>query len=86
MDGKALAQGADVVDGCRSNTYESPTKSSMWSRSNRTTNRAISEVDVEVAIEAIMADAAEIEEEGVGGVAVVAVGEEVPEERRLKQE
>lgn len=55
----------------------------MWSRSNRTTNRATSEVDVEVAIEVIMADEAETEVEGAGGVVVVAVGEEVLEERLL---
>lgn len=74
-----------MVDGCRSNTYESPTRSLMWSRSNRTTNRATSEVDVEVAIGVITADAAETEAEGVGGVVVVAVGEEVLEERLLQQ-
>lgn len=51
----------------------------MWSRSNKTTNRATSEVAVEVEIEAIMVDAAETEVEGVGAVVVVAVGEGVPE-------
>lgn len=38
---------------------------------------------MEVAIGVITADAAETEAEGVGGVVVVAVGEEVLEERLL---
>lgn len=63
----------------RSNTYESPTRLLMWSKSNRTTSRATSEAAAEAETEATMVDAAETGAEGVGAVVVVAVEEEVLE-------
>lgn len=71
---------------CRSNTYESPTRSSMWSRSNRTTNRGTSEVVAEEATEAITVDVVGTGVEGVEDVAGVGEGAEVLEERAGSKE
>lgn len=67
----------------RSNTYESPTRSSMWSRSSRTASRATSEAAAVVAIGMItvVGAAAVIAADEAGGAVVVVAGDEELERR-----